>query len=661
MLRADHPCDLGPLGWPFLAFALGGMAQSPLAAALRESGRCHRVLPDGLDADLHPRMFSICAKGVAPDDVQMVATTLLAVLNQLASTGFSPQFLQAALNAFTFRLTETAPGLRPQGLTVLDRILPGWRYSGDPVAALAQDKALAQLAAGVADRQDLLQSMIRRELLENQHRATCSLHASATLAAPPFAARIAGIAQDLTPAQRRDLAIATANRQHPAVETAGALRSLPFLQRSELPSQISRIRAEAAANVVSITLSDPGIRRVDLARDLTGAAPDLAGYAPLLGRLLAEAASDLPLSARTGGISAICWTGAGFGCPDAARLILRSKALQANGTDLVAVLADTMTRAAVVDPVALLRLVRDEIARQQARLLSAGHQVSELRLRARTGLAGSFADRLDGPGQLAFLHQSAARLASEPELVLGELAQLRAAALTQGNVLIGVRAGLDAGPLLQVLPVRPEMTPRPHHAVAIGTLREGHRIVSPVSAVGLGADLRAAGLKATGATRVGLQALATGWLWDAVRVAGGAYGVRVILDAATGVATFLSFRDPHILRTLQAFGQSGSQLRASTTEALVQRCVIGTLAETTRPHAPDAQALLVLQRHLTGHTDDLRQAEHDAILGATPTDFLDLAAALDHAMPQGPVVVLGPEAALLSALAAEPGLFVIRA
>ena len=68
-----------------------------------------------------------------------------------------------------------------------------------------------------------------------------------------------------------------------------------------------------------------------------------------------------------------------------------------------------------------------------------------------------------------------------------------------------------------------------------------------------------------------------------------------------------------------------------------------------------------LQRHLTGHTDALRQAEHDAILGATPADFLDLAAALNQALPQGPVVVLGPQAALLSALAAEPGRFVIRA
>ena len=465
----------------------------------------------------------------------------------------------------------------------------------------------------------------------------------------------------MTPSGRRDLAIATANRQHPAVETAGALLSLPFLQRSELPSKISRIRAEATANVVSITLSDPGIQRVDVALDLTGAAHDLAGYAPLLGRLLARAASDLPLSARTGGISAMCWAGAGFGCPDAARLILRGKALQANGSDLVAVLTETLSGAAVVDPVALLRLVRDEIARHQARLLSAGHQVSDLRLRARTGLAGSFGDRLDGLAQMAFLHQTAARLATEPDLVLGELAQLRAFVLTQGNALIGVSAGLDAGPLLKALPVRPELTSRPDHAVTIGTVREGHPIAAPVSSVGLGADLHAAGLKATGATKVGLQALATGWLWDAVRVSGGAYGVRVILDVATGVATFLSFRDPHILQTLQAFGQCGRQLRASADEALVQRCTIGAIAETTRPHAPDAQALLVLQRHLTGHTDDLRQAEHDAILGATPADFLNLADALDQAVPQGPVVVLGPEAALLSALTAEPGRFVMRA
>jgi hypothetical protein len=181
----------------------------------------------------------------------------------------------------------------------------------------------------------------------------------------------------------------------------------------------------------------------------------------------------------------------------------------------------------------------------------------------------------------------------------------------------------------------------------------------PVQAVGSAADLRKMGFFRMGATRIGLCALSTGWLWYAVRVAGGAYGATALFDSQTGVASFLSFRDPHRLRTLDVFAESGAWLRRTAAPELLDRAVIGAVAALDRPLPPEALALDLLQHHLVGLADDLRQAELEAVLAAEPRDLLDLACALDAAMSTGPVAVLGLEAALRAALQKRPGAFVL--
>lgn len=45
--------------------------------------------------------------------------------------------------------------------------------------------------------------------------------------------------------------------------------------------------------------------------------------------------------------------------------------------------------------------------------------------------------------------------------------------------------------------------------------------------------------------------LGTSWLWDRVRVSGGAYGGFSSFDHHTGLMTFLSYRDPNLLKTVR--------------------------------------------------------------------------------------------------------------
>ena len=76
-----------------------------------------------------------------------------------------------------------------------------------------------------------------------------------------------------------------------------------------------------------------------------------------------------------------------------------------------------------------------------------------------------------------------------------------------------------------------------------------------VNYVGKAANLyEDAGYKLKGSSYVVNKLLGTTWLWDRVRVSGGAYGGFSDFDSHSGMFSFLSYRDPNLLKTVSSRG-----------------------------------------------------------------------------------------------------------
>ncbi len=61
-----------------------------------------------------------------------------------------------------------------------------------------------------------------------------------------------------------------------------------------------------------------------------------------------------------------------------------------------------------------------------------------------------------------------------------------------------------------------------------------------------------AGYELSGAAYVINKHLGATWLWDRVRVSGGAYGGFCDFDPHSGMFSFLSYRDPNLAKTARA-------------------------------------------------------------------------------------------------------------
>ena len=178
---------------------------------------------------------------------------------------------------------------------------------------------------------------------------------------------------------------------------------------------------------------------------------------------------------------------------------------------------------------------------------------------------------------------------------------------------------------------------------------EGLAMPAQVNFVAKGTNIIELGYKPSGATAVAMTYLNTGYLWDKVRVQGGAYGASSGFQEVTGSFVFTSYRDPNLLKTLDAYDAAGKFLTRDIGEAELTRSIIGVIGRMDAYQLPDAKGYTALVRELVGETEAHRQLRRDEVLGAGVADFRKLAEVLGAAARIGRIAVLGPDTALKAA------------
>ncbi len=665
------------LGLNILAYILIGTPASPLRKALIDSGLGEDLAGGGLDSDLRQMIFSTGLKGIDSADeagqanFEKVEALVLATLVQLAQDGIDPQAVMAALNTIEFRLRENNTGAFPRGLLLMLRSLTTWLYDGDPLAPLAFEAPLQAIKARLAAGELYFEDLIRQYFLDNTHRTTIIM-----LPEPGLNARLeeveteklAGIRATMD-AQRLQAALENTRQLNLYQETPDspeALATIPSLRLDDLQRQNKLIPIETlqqdGARILFHDLSTNGIVYLDLGLDLHLLPQEYLPYASLFGRVLLEMGTQqedfVRLSQRigrlTGGIRPAFFSSALPGKSDAAAwLFLRSKATFEHTPDLLQILDDILRSPHLDNPERLHQMVLEEKAEMEAALTPAGHRLVNTRLRSFFSESGWLDEQMGGVSYLYFLRRLTDEIERDWPAVLARLQNMLALLVNRDGLLANVtldRAGWDSvqPKLLGFLGALPgdkpifqnwKVTPPAHD--------QGLAISAKVNYVGKGANLYECGYKMHGSFAVITNYLRTTWLWEKVRVQGGAYGGFTLFDHRSGVLTFLSYRDPNLVDTLHIYDQTGQFLRQLDVQRLSQaeltKSIVGAIGDMDVYQLPDAKGFTSMTRYLAGDSEAARQVRREQILTTTLQDFHTFGEALEQVAARGRVVVMGPE------------------
>jgi Zn-dependent M16 (insulinase) family peptidase len=665
-------------GLAILEQALIGTPAAQLRKALIESGLGEDLTGRGFEASTRQMFFSTGLKGVALENTEKVEALVLDTLANLAKEGLDPENIAAAINTIEFRLRENNTGSFPRGLAVMLRSLDFWLYGKDPLAPLTFEAPLKRLKEMTASGERYFERLVEEHLVANTHRTTVILTPDPALAEKRETAERERLEKARAGMDEQALAQAVEGThqlklRQETPDSPEMLMTIPMLERDDLDREIRRIPTEViegagASEVLFHDLFTNGVLYIDLGFDLRVLPAEWVPYIPLFSRALTETGTkDLSfvqllqrIGRNTGGIRPSTFTSAVRATGETqAWLFLRGKAMTDKTGELLAILRDVLLHANFSDRERFRQMALEEKARLEARLAGAGHALVNSRLRARYTQADWASEQMGGVSYLFFLRKLTQQIEQEWPAVLNTLEDIRTALVASGSALCNVT--VDGENWNTIRPQIEEFLPTlvSGRADLVQTAAwpatklpavEGLTIPSQVNFVGKSADLFQLGYTLKGSSFVINNHLNGAWLWDKIRVQGGAYGGFAVFDSQSGVFSCLSYRDPNLLQSLQVYDQTAAYLKGlQLDEAELTKAIIGTIGDLDAYLLPDAKGFTAMRWRLLGTTDEERQRLRDEVLNTTMEDFHHFGEILEQFQEQGAIVVLGASDAIQSA------------
>lgn len=177
---------------------------------------------------------------------------------------------------------------------------------------------------------------------------------------------------------------------------------------------------------------------------------------------------------------------------------------------------------------------------------------------------------------------------------------------------------------------------------------EGFMSSSQVQYVVKGYNFTKLGFTYSGKMQVLKKILSLTYLWNAVRVKGGAYGGNLILRR-DGIMMFTSYRDPNLQETLEVYDQAYRFAEGYEADAdEMTKAIIGTLSMLDQPLSPSAQGRRADRHYFEQVTEAELQQERDEILSTTPEDIRQYTDLLKAVTEQNYFAVVGNASKLKS-------------
>ncbi len=151
------------------------------------------------------------------------------------------------------------------------------------------------------------------------------------------------------------------------------------------------------------------------------------------------------------------------------------------------------------------------------------------------------------------------------------------------------------------------------------------------------------------------QLMKTDYLWEKVRMQGGAYGAFASTHGLEGIFSLLSYRDPDAGRSLDVFEKAFEDFaRAAPDPAELEKAVIAVIGKDARPKSPGEKSIVGLRRLLYGISDESRREKRRRMLDARADDIAAQAAALKTEFARAARAVLAGEDMVAKAEARYP-------
>ncbi|KAL3690174.1 hypothetical protein R1sor_016483 [Riccia sorocarpa] len=686
---SDEPLDLETeLALGFLDHLMLGTPAAPLRKALMESGLGESIVGGGIEDELRQPQFSIGLKGVAGEKTAEVEELVFKTLSRLVEEGFTAEAVEASINTIEFSLRENNTGSFPRGLSLMLRSMGKWLYGGDPFEPLRFAKPLEAFKERIAKEgvKGVFSPLIQRYILDNRHRVTIELQPDTEKGARDEAAeaeKLAKVKASMTPEDLAELARATEELRlkQETPDPPEALRVVPSLLLKDIPKEPISVPITVGqingTTVLSHDIFTNDVLYTEVAFDMSTIKADLLPLMPLFCQSLLEMGTkDMDfvelsqlIGRKTGGISVFPFVSSVRGKEKPlSYLVIRGKAMASQTSDLFNLMRIILKEVQFNDKQRFKQFVSQRKSGMESRVVGGGHAVAATRMDGMLNIAGWVNEQMGGLSYLEFLRSLEKRVEEDWPAVSQSLEAIRTAVLGREGAVVNMTS--DETILQRAEPHVSSFLDAFSKSTGdktctwntrLSAVNEGLVIPTQVNYVGKAANLFDSGYKLDGSAYVINKYIGNTWLWERVRVSGGAYGGFCDFDTHSGVFSYLSYRDPNLLKTLDNYDGTVDFLKnLELDNDALTKAIIGTIGDVDSYQLPDAKGYSSMVRYLMGITEEERQQRREEILSTSVEDFRNFATNLEYVRDNGVVVAVASADDIAAANKAKPGFFEVK-
>jgi presequence protease len=654
------------LGFEILEHLLLQTPAAPLKRALLEA-EVGKSVQGQFDNGIKQPIFSVIVKNSNVEKEGKFIDTVYTTLRNLVNTGISKELIEASINKMEFILREADFHGYPKGLVYYIKSLDSWLYGGDPLLHFDYEPVLEKLKSALTT--DYFEKMIDKYLLSNKHSSLVVLKPAKGIIeqkTEELKKELQAYKEKLSDKDLENL-INDTNKLRERQRTPDSqedIDTIPVLSLEDIDRKAEEIpltvKDENGIKILFNPVFTSKIAYLNILLD-TGKVPEgLLPYIGLLSSAMGKvstgkydyASLSNQINIHTGGI--------GFGTrilPENGKaeayhpvFTVRCKALVSKLDKAAELISEMTANTRFDEKIRLLEIVREAKSRFEAAVYSRGHGIAALRALSYFSPKALYDDYVSGLNYYKFIADIEKNFEDRWSELSSNLKKVSELIFNKNNIIVNFvseeedydnfKANLDK--MLEGF--KTEEVSCTDCSLELKKLNEGLLTQNKVQFAAKAGNYIKAGYKYTGTLQVLKTIVGLDYLWNQVRVMGGAYGVMSSFGR-DGNAYIVSYRDPKLKETLDIYDSVEKYIREfNADEKTITKYIIGTISNLDFPLTPAMKGDVSSANYICNITTEDLQQERDQVINTKVEDIQRLADLVKGALSQNYICVLGNDA-----------------
>lgn len=656
------------VAFSILDYALLSSPGAPVRQALIDAGIGQDIM-GGYDDSTRQPMVSIIASNTNEDREEEFLKVIKDTLTKVVKEGINKNTLTAGINSAEFRYREADFGRWPKGLLYGINMFGTWLYDDMKPFDTVQIGSVYETLRSKIDT-DYFEKLVDKYLLNNTHTSVVVLKPEVGYTAKVEAAvakKLEEYKKSLSKEELEKIIEDTkALKQYQSEpSTKEELESIPLLKREDirknaLPFNVDK-KEVAGTPVLFHDYNTNGIAYITFTFNLDKVEDELLPYAGLLAKVLGSIGTkkytfselNSEIDKSTGGIgSYTVSTKVALPSDDyKVSLNFSGKALYSQFGTLLSLLEEIINNSVLDDTKRIKEIIGECKMGMQMSMQNSGNMVGIEELSAQKYVYAAITKMMSGRGFYKFMDDIYNNFEAKKEEVVAKLKETLAKIVTKENFLGSITCDAEGYKQLEgqitefVNSLSDVKNPEVTRNIELKSVKLGLKSSGQVCYVVRGGEYGSVCPEHKGAMNILETAMGYDYLWNNVRVKGGAYGCGANFGNMTMHAgIFSSYRDPNLKATNDIYeGVPEYVKNFSADEREMTKYVIGTISGMDTPLTPSGKGTRALSMYGRGITLEMLQKERDEVLNATAEDIRKLAPVMEAILAEGGFCVVGSE------------------